>query len=402
MSVDGSQDVLVLFSASIPCELTIEKELSVVAERFSKVLYLPSVMSADSKDQPSLPQNVEIVDVLARDQKGSAVSSLPAAGSIFARAALRPENASAYRRHFRTYWRLLQTQLGRARVLEEFVRERGLQGALFYDYWFENSTLALALLRSRGVIRRCLARAHRFDLYDDPDNNWVVPFREFKATHLDRIMPISDDGKSYLKARLPRRLHQKVVVSRLGVPDQEVRPRTEGVPLLVSVSHMHPHKRVQDLPLLLTGIETPLKWVHFGEGPMLEETKRRAAELPDHIDWELRGRVPHEEVLRFYRENAVSLFASLSISEGIPVSMMEAMSFGVPVLAYAVCGIPELVTDRSGVLLDPSVSMDEACGALSRALDPAAFDSKEIVAFQRDRFGVQKNYEDFTEIIKRI
>ena len=135
---------------------------------------------------------------------------------------------------------------------------------------------------------------------------------------------------------------------------------------------------------------------------MLEETKRRAAELPDHIDWELRGRVPHEEVLRFYRENAVSLFASLSISEGIPVSMMEAMSFGVPVLAYAVCGIPELVTDRSGVLLDPSVSMDEACGALSRALDPAAFDSKEIVAFQRDRFGVQKNYEDFTEIIKRI
>ena len=50
------------------------------------------------------------------------------------------------------------------------------------------------------------------------------------------------------------------------------------------------------------------------------------------------------------------MFINVSSTEGIPVSIMEAMSFGIPVIATAVGGTPEIVNNENGYLLskDPS------------------------------------------------
>ena len=67
----------------------------------------------------------------------------------------------------------------------------GLRDAVFYDYWFENSTLALALARRRGIVRAAACRAHGFDLYDERWEGGLVPFRAFKLTGLDRFVTAS-------------------------------------------------------------------------------------------------------------------------------------------------------------------------------------------------------------------
>ena len=59
----------------------------------------------------------------------------------------------------------------------------------------------------------------------------------------------------------------------------------------------------------------------------------------------------NEEVMEYYKNNLVDLFVNMSESEGLPVSMMEAMSFGVPVIAPDVGGIKEIVDENSGWLL---------------------------------------------------
>ena len=52
--------------------------------------------------------------------------------------------------------------------------------------------------------------------------------------------------------------------------------------------------------------------------------------------------------------------------EGIPVALMEAMSYGIPIVSTAVGGIPELCDEGCGVLIPPEDYM-----ALARAMEIA-------------------------------
>ena len=55
--------------------------------------------------------------------------------------------------------------------------------------------------------------------------------------------------------------------------------------------------------------------------------------LHGNIKVDLMGNLPHEKVMSFYKDYAVNLFVNVSKSEGLPVSIMEAVSFGIPVRA---------------------------------------------------------------------
>ena len=64
---------------------------------------------------------------------------------------------------------------------------------------------------------------------------------------------------------------------------------------------------------------------------------------------------------------AGDLFAMPSLSEGLPLALIEAMSFGLPVIVSRVGGIPEVVTDDVDALLVPPSDVGALAGAL-RAL----------------------------------
>jgi glycosyltransferase involved in cell wall biosynthesis len=67
--------------------------------------------------------------------------------------------------------------------------------------------------------------------------------------------------------------------------------------------------------------------------------------------------------------NAADLYVSSSVSEGISLTILEGMSAGLPVIATAVGGTPEIV--------------DASCGILVPARDGAALGAA-IVALARD------------------
>lgn len=403
MKASVGDGTLVMFSSHYPSEFTIPNELTVVAPHFEKVLYLPTLLRGGAgESNAGLPSNVEIIDLVAGATLHRQKWHIPEAVTAVAAAAVRKGNLRAYLKNARAYASIARRQLLLAQTLERFVTQRGLQDAVFYDYWFENSTLALALLKEQGVIRRAVARVHRFDLYDDPVRGWQVPFRERKAAALNRIVAISEHGRSYLASKLQPRLREKVVLSRLGVANQQLGPTPRGLPLVLSASHLQPFKQVDRIPLVLSHVKTPMRWIHFGAGPLLEETRRRAEALPPHISWEIAGAVPHPDVLRFYTQNAVSLFLSLSAEEGLPISMMEAASFGVPMMGYGVCGIPEIINATTGVLLDPAWALEQIARELDSALSHERFDREAIAGFQRDHFNTHRNYERFVRILKEL
>jgi glycosyltransferase involved in cell wall biosynthesis len=285
----------------------------------------------------------------------------------------------------------------KARELGSFIQTRGLRNALFYDYWFENSTLALAILRAYGRISVAVARTHGFDLYDERWPSGRVPFREFKTRGLDRIFPVSDFGKRYLEQRIPWAA-ERIKVQRLGVHSQPLPKRVEReTPLVVSCGSLPPFKRSHLIPKVLELLGRPVRWIHFGDGPDRERVQAAAERLPARVAWELRGHVPNSEVIRFYKDEPVDAFISLSVSEGVPVSMMEAISFGVPLIGMEAYGIPEIVTPETGIRLPLDATPAQGASALSEVLTPGRFDRGTIRRFFANNYEASASYNKFAD-----
>jgi glycosyltransferase involved in cell wall biosynthesis len=312
-------------------------------------------------------------------------------------------NLRPYAAHARAHLDNLAESLLKARSLERWVELNGLRDAVFYDFWFENSTLALAILRQRGAIRCAVSRAHGFDVFDSRwGEDGRVPFREFKAENLDAVFAISTDGADYLRAKFGPEA-DKVHLARLGIPASPSFPEDAAdPPLVVSCSLLRPDKRVHAIPAVLRACDRPLRWVHFGDGPERPRVEETAASLPESVVWELRGRVENAAVRAFYAAEPVSALLSLSAAEGVPISMMEAQSVGTPIVALAVGGVPEIVTADTGILLPPDAGASAVAAALCRAIEPPSFDRATIRSAFASRYDAATNYAAFADAILKI
>lgn len=107
-----------------------------------------------------------------------------------------------------------------------------------------------------------------------------------------------------------------------------------------------------------------------GDGPLRPtvESQIAAARLSDHVH--VLGPRVRPEVQRLLAEADVAVLASCPTREGkregIPVALMEAMAAGLPVVASALSGIPELVTAGESGLLVPPADPPALANALQR------------------------------------
>jgi colanic acid/amylovoran biosynthesis glycosyltransferase len=109
-----------------------------------------------------------------------------------------------------------------------------------------------------------------------------------------------------------------------------------------------------------------------GEGVLEEELReqREALNLSNRIIF--LGMLPHQRLMDLYRRGEVDIVALPSVDlgggehEGVPVSLIEAMSYRVPVVSTTTGGIPELLGGGAGVMVPPAdpTTLAEAIGRL--------------------------------------
>jgi glycosyltransferase involved in cell wall biosynthesis len=135
--------------------------------------------------------------------------------------------------------------------------------------------------------------------------------------------------------------------------EQGTASRPNGEPVIGVVARLTPEKDVRCFLNAAARIAESFPTAKFriaGDGPLRPELERLAAELG------LAERVSFlgvlDEMQPFFA--SVHVLAVSSVAEGTPLSIVEAMGAGVPIVATAVGGIPEQVTDgRNGYLVEP-------------------------------------------------
>src|SRR5262249_19503402 len=150
----------------------------------------------------------------------------------------------------------------------------------------------------------------------------------------------------------------KVAVHRIGIDlDRWCAKGKQSSPVftMLSVGRLHPVKNHTFLVLACHSLKTagvPFLCRIAGEGCEQDRLQRLIHELGMEQEILLLGHVPRTQLPELYRHADVVVLTSRS--EGIPVTLMEAMAMERVVLAPAITGIPELVTSgEAGFLYRP-------------------------------------------------
>jgi glycosyltransferase involved in cell wall biosynthesis len=185
---------------------------------------------------------------------------------------------------------------------------------------------------------------------------------------LDAVFAISENGRNYLLSHFSSIINEgRIYQSRLGIKtvDKLGRHKRDFRTFkLISCSNLIPIKRVHLIVEALANVDgMEIDWTHFGDGPELSSIEQLCSDQlsgKENIAYHFPGRIPNWKVLEYYSTHMVDLFVSLSRYDGIPVSIMEAMSFGIPAIATNVGGVSEIViNDKTGFLLDQELQPDE-------------------------------------------
>ena len=246
------------------------------------------------------------------------------------------------------------------------------ENTTIYSYWFNAPVYALLKLRKElGLKYKVVCRAHRFDVYD---NKGEMPNRAFCIQTIDKIFPISEDAINIFTKKYGHA--EKYILSRLGVKDHGCIASVSESNLfhILSISQVHPRKRIREIyesVIVFTKRhpEKTITWTHFGDGVQLNElfTWANNHDLSNLII-EIKGRVANIEIINYITQTPLDLFINLSSSEGVPVSIMEAQSFGLPVIATDVGGTKEIVNDANGILLPSSPTIVNVVDAMEEIL----------------------------------
>ena len=131
-----------------------------------------------------------------------------------------------------------------------------------------------------------------------------------------------------------------------------------------------------------------------GDGPLEGQLRARVSQLGLTDVAEFLGRISHDDLLADLERGRWDAMALPSIVtrdgqlEGIPVSLIEAMACGIPVVATDAGGVPELLVDGAGILVPPAND-----GELAAALELLARDPEKRAALaERGRARVEEAF----------
>jgi glycosyltransferase involved in cell wall biosynthesis len=275
------------------------------------------------------------------------------------------------------------------------LRREGWRPDVVHAHVFEAAPPALALAR---LSRAPLAITEHYTGfqrglvtgYDRKLAKWVFE-------RADLVAPVSEELAGHLRELAPRATFAvvpNVVDTTAFAPsdvDEPAAPRLLNVAALAEKKgHRHLLEALAELPDATLDV--------VGGGELRGELERHAHSLGLADRVRFLGERPKDEVAELMR--AADLFVLPSLAENLPVVLIEAQASGLPAVATAVGGVPELVDDDAGLLAPPADSPALAAAireALARDFDPPA-----LAARARARYGYDAIAARWTAIYERL
>lgn len=322
------------------------------------------------------------------------------------------ENRSARRE------RLYQSLSFYAQALadQKKLRQSGVLSAdekmIYYSFWYSYFCYSMVRELRRYPNIHMVTRTHGIDLYHERIPGGRQPLRHVMERGLDSILFACAYGASYYESHVKaeRTKRSLLQVCRLGIeqPGRRMPLSEKEEKELLSCSNVIPLKRIR---LIIDGLarieDVKIHWTHIGDGIQLEQLRdyaRQKLENKSNIRYTFAGFV--EDVRAYYDRHQVDCFITTSETEGgCPVSIQEAMSYGVPVIGTSVGGITEMIADN-GILLSKDPAAAEVAEAVRKIVSQEEQELLKMkeASYQKwaAEFDADKSFERLDDILKKL
>jgi glycosyltransferase involved in cell wall biosynthesis len=258
--------------------------------------------------------------------------------------------------------------LGEALVLSEFLRRRGIVHV--HNHLGDSSGTVVMLAAELAGLPFSLT-LHGPEVFETPEV-WRL---DVKIARAQATICISRDGRAKAMRLCDPAHHGKVALVPCGVIPEAYEGNSSGRGArLAFVGRLVPRKGANVLIEALARVRergVPAELAIVGDGPERQALEALVADRGLGAAVRFHGALDETSVASVLRQSSVLVVPSLS--EGLPVVIMEAMGSGLPVVASAVDGIPELVRDgETGTLVPPADLERLADAILALLADPAS------------------------------
>lgn len=385
---------LVLISNSYPekgKETFLVQELPILANYFDKIIILPLKQTSNPI---ILPNNVSVCSILSDFvSKREKLSYLMGDWKTLFKVSNSEQKSVVFS--------LLLKYGVQSRRINSFLSKSKikLNQTLFYTYWLDEGAVILALLKEKTKQLNFISRAHGYDLYGEDYPTGLPPFYNYALSKINKIFFISKNGEDYFREK--HKLNIPLDVAKLGTLDYGLGPEKGSDLVIATCSSIIPLKRLELLANALIKLNlNKVIWHHHGGGPLKSNVLSIVQDCPN-IETHFHGQVSNEDLMRFYKKTYISLFINVSRTEGLPVSLVEAASFGIPLLATDVRGTNEICNEETGVLIAPEVTLKELIKEIEAAL-MKEWDRSRIREYWKERFLAEKNFNEFAKKIVKL
>jgi len=357
---------IILFTSAFPYghgEQFIETELKFLSKEFNKIYIFPYYYGGNQKAREGFSSNILTFEPF-RNKKHTFIKLLykgifntktlvPYLNELFRKPSLlfQPVNLFAWFRNL-LHCRMI---LNDKRLLHCIANDS--EHIIFYFYWGHRPSGISAGLKKTG--NPVIARFHGTDLYEELKiNNYYIPFQELTLKSITEAIFISQHGAEYVKQKY-KELKTPLKIFRLGTINQGSSFPWEPSDTLriISCSIVDENKQLGIIALALKHADLPIIWTHIGDGPLMSDLNQECQSInKNRISVKLLGRLPNQQVHEILGTGQFDLFINVSKSEGTPFSIMEALSYSIPVFATSVGGSPEIIDNTCGKILNANIS----------------------------------------------
>ena len=353
-------------------EMYLRHEIFEASRIFDQVI----ILSCDAKDEPiftdNLPQNVLYFALDSKLSKISSITMALSSGYLKDNQAIiceRKNNTFARNLFLNYFLNKVRYRIKKIQKLE-ILKSNSEDKIIIYAYrLFDLAMIGIYLKEQYFHNAVVVSRAHGYDLYEDRNRLNYLPCRIYLMSRLHMIYPCSFDGEKYLKNNY-KSFENKILCSYLGSIDYGFKDKCNSTTFrVISCSNVIPVKRVDKIAEVIFELSKRIDivWTHIGDGAELDKIKKKYCNEISNRIMLFTGKQKHEQVIKLYQGNCYDLFINLSESEGIPQAMMEALSFGIPVLATNVGGNSEIVlNDYTGYLVEKEADIHKAADNIDK------------------------------------
>lgn len=318
-------------------------EIFTEAKKYNNIKIKPVI---DTKSIKAFVKGCNITKSLVQSELKSAISS-----HCFSK------------RYFKLFFLYMTHTAFLDNAMRELLKKYNEDEIVVLSLWFSSTSFATAVMKIKHPGITAISLAHSFEV-DEKKNRYVKNlFKKECHEMLDAIYFISNKVKDdYIrKYALPSNWQiGNIDITYLGVEKKcpGLSEASKNPPFrLVSCSHCVPVKRIDLIARALCMIkDKEVEWIHIGDGPTRLSVMPIVSNMPSNIKTVFLGKQTNDFVHKYLSENSVDAFINVSSSEGLPVTLMEAIAYGIPIIATNVGGTSELFVSEIGVLLcsDPT------------------------------------------------